>query len=110
MKLSPVCWLMVLLSACRVEAIEPRQKVLVLGNETDIAKLIKDCDFKATVTAKGPADTLTQRIAEQALEAGGNVVHILGASNVASTFAFKQQGTVDGRAFYCSHIGEQPGA
>src|SRR5690349_8196109 len=60
-------------------AIEPWQKVLVLGDETDIAQLLKDCEFKATVTAKGPADSLTQRLAQQTLEAGGNVVHVLGA-------------------------------
>jgi hypothetical protein len=99
-----------LLQAFGARAIEPWQKVLVLGNESDIAQLLRDCDFKATVTAKGPADMLTQRIAEQALEAGGNVVHILGAANVASTFALKQQGAINGRAFYCSHIGDQPGA
>lgn len=55
------------------------------------------CEFEATVTAKGPAEKLTQRLAEQALIAGGNVVHLLGASSVASTFAFKEQGTVNGR-------------
>jgi hypothetical protein len=87
-------------------AVEPWQKVLVLGNEaTDIGQLLNECEFKATVTAKGAADTLTRRIAEQALEAGGNVVHILGASSVDSTFSFKQQGTINGRAFYCSNVG-----
>lgn len=84
------------------QAVEPWQKVLVLGNEaTDIGQLLKNCEFKATVVASGRVDKLTQRLAEEALSAGGNVVHVLGATNVASEFALRQQGTVNGRAFYC---------
>lgn len=96
------------LMAAPATATEPWQQVLVLGSDTtEIGALLKECEFKATVTADGPLDKLTQRIAQQALEAGGNTVHILGATNIPTTFALKGRGTANGRAFFCERKAAQ---
>jgi hypothetical protein len=61
-------FLLALLAPCLANAIERWQKVLVLGNETtDIGQLLKDCEWRATVTASGPANRLTQRLRRKRL-------------------------------------------